>query len=111
MSGAESLRWRPLPVPLPGDGELRAFELEGEALLVCRVGEEAFVLRNACSHVATPLAGGVLHGHLLECPLHGGRIDVRDGSPAAPPIRRPVRVYPVRRRGEEIEVGLAAGPA
>ncbi len=99
-------RWLQIPIALPPEGEIRAFELGGEPLLLCRVEGRPHVLRDACSHGRTPLSGGRLHGHQLECPLHGGRIDVRDGSPARPPIRRPVRVYATRQVGAAIEVAL-----
>jgi hypothetical protein len=43
--------------------------------------------------------------------LHGGKVDVRDGSPAAPPIRRAVQTFPVRETGAQLEVGLPAASA
>jgi nitrite reductase/ring-hydroxylating ferredoxin subunit len=48
---------------------------------------------------------------VLECPLHGGKLDVRDGSPVAPPIRRPVATFPVRRTQDGLEVGLVSAHA
>ena len=35
------------------------------------------------------LDAAALAGCILECPVHGGRLDVRDGSPQRHPIRRP----------------------
>jgi anthranilate 1,2-dioxygenase ferredoxin subunit len=43
---------------------------------------------------------------LLECPLHGGKLDVRDGSHVALPIRKPARTYPVRVVDGGIEIDL-----
>lgn len=85
--------------------------MRDQALLLCNVGGTPYVLRDECSHARTPLAGGRLCGFVLECPMHGGKIDVRDGSPAAPPVRRPVVTFPVRRDGERIELGLPAAGA
>lgn len=76
-------------------------------LLVCSVDGRPYAIDDRCSHGSTPLSGGRLCGHVLECPLHGGKIDVRDGSPAAPPVRRPVRTWPVRVAVDgAIEIGF-----
>jgi nitrite reductase/ring-hydroxylating ferredoxin subunit len=40
--------------------------------------------------------------------VHGGRLDVRDGSPQGHPIRRPATTYPVRKSGSQIEITLGA---
>jgi naphthalene 1,2-dioxygenase system ferredoxin subunit len=78
-------------------------------LLVCNVDDRPYVVDDRCSHARTPLSGGRLCGFVLECPLHGGKIDVRDGAPAAPPIRRPVRTWPARVTADGVlEVGLPA---
>ncbi|HEY8516906.1 MAG TPA: Rieske 2Fe-2S domain-containing protein [Candidatus Binatia bacterium] len=104
---ADELAWIAVPVALPEPGRTRGFTLDGEAFVLCNAQGTPFVLRDECSHAKTRLSGGRLCGFLLECPLHGGKIDVRDGSPAAPPVRRPVPTFPVRRSDGRIEVGLA----
>jgi nitrite reductase/ring-hydroxylating ferredoxin subunit len=95
-----------VPVALPPPGRTLAFRLRGEALVLCNVDGVPYVVRDECSHARTPLSGGRLCAFLLECPLHGGKIDVRDGRPAAPPIRKPVETFPTRWSGAQIEVGL-----
>ncbi len=100
------LDWVGIPVPLPEPGSTRSFELAGARLLLCNAEGQAYVLRDECPHVRTPLAGGTLRGFVLECPLHGGKLDVRDGSPVAPPIRRPAPRYPVRADAARLEVGM-----
>jgi nitrite reductase/ring-hydroxylating ferredoxin subunit len=100
-----------VPVTLPEPGRTAAFRIGERDLLLCNVGGEPFVVDDRCPHARTPLAGGRLRGFVLECPLHGGKIDVRDGSPAAPPVRRPVASWPARRNGERLEVALPASPA
>lgn len=92
---------------MPEPGRTVAFRLAGRDLLLCNVDGMPYVLDDRCSHARTALAGGRLCGFVLECPLHGGRIDVRDGSPAAPPVRRPVATLRARRVGERVEVALS----
>lgn len=97
---------------LPPDGRNAAFRLRERRLLVCNVAGTPYVVDDQCSHASTPLAGGRLCGFVLECPLHGGKLDVRDGSPTAPPIRRPVRAWPARLTREgAVEVGFPATAA
>ena len=83
-----------------------AFLLDGRAILLCRVGGALYALRDECPHARVPLADGALRGTVLECPLHGGKLDVRDGRPVSPPIRRPAMIHPVREHGGVIEIGL-----
>ena len=52
------------------------------------------------------LSDGRLEGSVLQCPLHGGKLDVRSGEPTRPPIRRPVRTFAVRRDGEQLQVEI-----
>jgi naphthalene 1,2-dioxygenase system ferredoxin subunit len=105
LSEAE-LTWLAIPVAMPAPGRTQAFRVRGQALLLCNVDGTPYVLRDECSHARTQLAGGRLCGFVLECPLHGGKLDVRDGSPVAPPIRRSVASFPVRRDGDRLELGL-----
>ena len=90
-------------------GELRPIEAAGRKLLLCRVGDDVYALENRCPHVAIQLDQGRLDGPLLECPLHGGKLDVRDGSPQGHPIRKPATTFPVRpvEGGLEITLGEA----
>jgi nitrite reductase/ring-hydroxylating ferredoxin subunit len=90
-----------------GPGEMRALEVDGRSLLVCNAEGGYHVLENRCPHGGVALHEGRLRGCVLECPFHGGRLDVRDGNPQSPPIRRPAARFPVRavKRGIEILLG------
>lgn len=89
-------------------GGLRAVEVQGCKVLLCRVAEEIYAIENVCPHTNAPLTDGRLFGHELVCPFHGGRLDVRDGRPVEPPIRRAAGTFAVRRveAGVEIEIPL-----
>lgn len=102
----ESARWVEIPISLPPDGENKRFLIGDFELLLCNVGGQAFVIEDRCPHVRTSLEGGLLHGSVIECPMHGGRMNVRDGSPVAMPIRKPGVCFPVRADGGNWKVGL-----
>jgi nitrite reductase/ring-hydroxylating ferredoxin subunit len=42
--------------------------------------------------------------------VHGGKLDVRDGSPQRHPIRRSATTYRVREQAGRIEIELSAQP-
>jgi naphthalene 1,2-dioxygenase system ferredoxin subunit len=102
----DDVAWHAVPVALPEPGRLAPFELWGRKLLLCNAEGAPYVVENRCSHALVALEDGTLRGTVLECPVHGGRIDVRSGQPVAPPIRKPVRSFPVRHAGGRLEVGL-----
>jgi nitrite reductase/ring-hydroxylating ferredoxin subunit len=87
-------------------GGLVAVEADGRRLLVCATHEGVFALENRCPHAAVPLDRGRLAGFELECPLHGGRLDVRDGSPRGHPIRRAATTFPVATVDGGIEIEI-----
>ena len=88
-------------------GCVRAVEAEGRRLLLCNAFGRFYALENRCPHLGIPLDGGRLEGFTLECPLHGGRLDVRDGTPQALPIRRRAVTFAVR----EVQGGIEIDPS
>jgi 3-phenylpropionate/trans-cinnamate dioxygenase ferredoxin component len=95
-----------IPVREIARGRSRRCVIDGHAVLVCNVGGDFYALADTCTHDRGPLGEGRLRGHLIECPRHGSRFDVRDGDPKTPPAMRPVATYPVRIRDDAIEVLL-----
>ena len=87
-------------------GRSRRCVIDGQAVLVCNVGGELYALADTCTHDRGPLGEGRLRGHLIECPRHGSRFDIRDGAAKTPPAMRPVTTYPVRVRDGAVEVQL-----
>ena len=89
-------------------GQTRAVSAHGLELLVCHAEGRFYAIENRCPHAMVRLDAAVLSGCILECPVHGGRIDVRDGSPQRHPVRRPATTYPVREQDGRIEIELRA---
>ena len=59
-----------------------------------------------CTHGGADLCDGYFDGHVIECPLHQGAFDVRDGRPVAAPATRPMRVFETRVRDGMVQVRL-----
>lgn len=60
-------------------GTMRGVIVDGAAVLLVRVGEELFAVRNACGESPLPLDYSTLDGTELRCSWHGCRYDVRTG--------------------------------
>jgi nitrite reductase/ring-hydroxylating ferredoxin subunit len=86
-----------------GSGELLASMVGDEEVVLCRVGNEVFVLHNWCTHADARLSEGSLEGYELRCPLHEARFDVRSGQALCAPADTDVRAFPVRVVGSEIQ--------
>ena len=98
--------WIEIPIPLPPEGGTETFAVGDLELLLCNSGGTPYVVKDECPHVQTSLKGAQIQGTIIECPLHGGQMDLRDGSPVAMPIRRPGTCYAVRADGDGWQVEL-----
>ena len=68
--------------------------------------DTVFVSDGLCTHENVHLADGLLQGHLIECPKHNGRFDIRDGAPKRAPVCVALKTYPVRVVSGWIEIEL-----
>ncbi|HEU4875805.1 MAG TPA: Rieske 2Fe-2S domain-containing protein, partial [Pyrinomonadaceae bacterium] len=72
-------------VPVLSDAELREGEMKradagGVPVLLVRCEGDVCALAHTCSHLGGPLSEGKLEGDVVQCPWHGSRFNVRDGS-------------------------------
>jgi 3-phenylpropionate/trans-cinnamate dioxygenase ferredoxin subunit len=81
-------------------------EVGGKRLALCNTGEGIYAIDDVCTHDGGPLDQGQLDGKEIECPRHGARFDVTNGRALCLPAVRPVRTYPVRIEGGEVEIDL-----
>jgi len=89
-------------------GTLETFDAAGQSIVVARVGDGFCAVAAKCPHMGGPMGKGRLEEDAIVCPRHGSRFDIRDGVPTTPPAMRPVTTYPVRVRGDAVEVQLPA---
>ena len=70
-------------------------ELPGQPpLAVWRVGDTPYVTDDTCTHGQASLTrDGMLDDFVIECGLHQGAFDIRDGSIDSAPCTVPLRVY------------------
>ena len=65
-----------------------------------------FATDGICSHEKVHLSGGLLMGHLIECPKHNGRFDIRTGAAVRAPACDALRTYPVKVEGGRVMVDV-----
>ena len=85
-------------------GERLVVEIGYHIIAVFNVDGHYYAIRDVCTHDDGPLAEGYIDGCEIECPRHGARFDLRDGSVTAPPAMIPIPVYPVRVQDGEVQV-------
>jgi len=81
-----------------GEREIALYNIDGEI----------YATDNLCTHAFALLSQGWLDGEVIECPLHGGRFEVKTGKGLGPPINDDLKTYPVRVIGDDVQVRLDA---
>jgi len=87
-----------------GEGEMKAVEVDGAAILIARRGGSVYALADTCVHREGSLADGELVGDCVKCPLHGSTFQLTDGSVEQGPAAYPQPVLESRVRDGSIEV-------
>ena len=89
------------------DGGMIQVIVRGEPIGLYRTGDNVYAIHDICTHEEAYLTDGEFEPEdfEVECPLHGSRFDVRDGSVRILPATKPVVTYPVKREGDKILVG------
>ncbi len=90
---------------LPED-EVIGVDLDGKSLALYKVEGAVFATDNICTHGHARLCDGFLEGHEIECPLHQGKFDIRDGRALCAPLSEDIKTYPVKIEGNRVFVAL-----
>jgi nitrite reductase/ring-hydroxylating ferredoxin subunit len=80
-----------------GDLEVALYNIDGQL----------YATHNICTHAQALLSDGFLEGDVIECPLHGGRFEVKTGKGLGAPITCDLKTLPVRVEGDAIQVNVA----
>src|ERR1700687_4931629 len=87
-----------------GEGRPLVGHAGGEAVLLVRAGQEIFATGATCTHYGGPLGGGLVGGHIVRCPWHHARFDLRTGEGAGAPELNPIACWQVRRADGRVSV-------
>jgi nitrite reductase/ring-hydroxylating ferredoxin subunit len=70
------------------DGHMKAVRIKGNPVLLVRQGGEVFALSNRCPHAGCTFEGGILRDHIVMCPCHGWKFDIRNGQYTENPLTK-----------------------
>jgi nitrite reductase/ring-hydroxylating ferredoxin subunit len=85
-------------------GHMRWVTVHRERVLLVNVDGTFYALSDVCGHQRAPLSRGRLEGHVVECPLHFARFDIRTGQLLHGPVAENIAVYEVRVDGDMVYV-------
>lgn len=70
---------------LPLGGRKLVFAPGGETILLLNVEGEFYAMENSCPHAGASMASGSCESHVLTCPAHGLKFNVKNGQCTASP--------------------------
>ncbi|NLZ11223.1 MAG: non-heme iron oxygenase ferredoxin subunit [Alcaligenaceae bacterium] len=88
------------------DDDVVGVQAGGRDLAIYGVDGDVFATDNICSHGNARLCDGFLEDFEIECPLHQGRFDIRNGKAMCEPLTEDIRAYPVKIENGRVWVEL-----
>jgi len=85
-------------------GDVHVVDLGGIEVAVFNVAGQYFAIEDVCTHDGSEISTGCLYDHVIECPRHGARFDVRTGEVLEPPAYEPVQTFKVQIESGMIQV-------
>jgi len=76
----------------------------GKTIGVFFVDGKFFAIDSKCTHIGGPLCESRAEGGVATCPWHGSQFNISDGAVVHGPAGKPVKTYPVRVKGDDVEV-------
>ena len=61
------------------DGAKKKVVVQGQEILIAKVGDKYYAVDNRCPHLGGDLSQGKLEDTVITCPRHGSQFDLEDG--------------------------------
>ena len=91
------------------DEDVIGVTVGGEDIAIYRIDGEVYATHGLCTHESVKLCDGLIEGELIECPLHNACFEIKTGKAVNPPAEIDLKIYPVKRKGDTIYVGIHTG--
>ena len=109
-SSSEPMRWKKVASRAElAPGEVRRVFVAGIDIALCNLAGAIYAIDNICTHAYACLSDGYFEGEELECPLHGGRFNVKTGAACGGIVTEDLRRFAVRVDGDEVLVSVGDG--
>ncbi len=76
--------------------DVRRFDRGERTYAVYRVAGKVYATDGLCTHEQVHLCDGLVMEHVIECPMHNGRFDIRDGRALGAPACVNLKTYPAK---------------
>jgi 3-phenylpropionate/trans-cinnamate dioxygenase ferredoxin subunit len=86
------------------EGAMYAVDLNGNHILLAKIGGEVSAVSGTCTHEESDLGLGFVIEDRVVCPLHLSQFDLRTGQVMNPPATEPLKRFNVQIRGDAIFV-------
>ena len=90
---------------LPDPGKT-VVEVGDRVVALFHVSGTFWAIDDLCTHDGGPLAEGELHDHVITCPRHGAKFDIRTGRALSFPATQPTVVHQVKVEGEDVYIAV-----
>ncbi|MEZ6125258.1 MAG: iron-sulfur cluster assembly protein [Planctomycetaceae bacterium] len=74
-------------------GQRESVFVDDVPALVCRLGNDYFVIEDVCSHDGQPLTDGPITDGAIACPRHGAKFDLKTGAALCMPATKAIRTF------------------
>ncbi len=88
------------------EGGKAVVEVGDRLVAVFHVGTDFWAIDDRCTHDGGPLAEGLLEDHVISCPRHGARFDIRTGRALSMPATQDTSAHEVKVEGDEVWVRI-----
>jgi 3-phenylpropionate/trans-cinnamate dioxygenase ferredoxin subunit len=81
------------------------FDYQERTYAIYRTSDDKYYATDGlCTHEKVHLSGGLVLGHVIECPKHNGRFDFTTGQAKKAPACINIQTYPVQIKAGKILV-------
>ena len=78
------------------DEDLLRFDHDDKTYCIYNTPDGFFATNGYCTHEDEHLENGIVIDCVIECPLHQGRFDVRNGKALSAPVCVDLKTWPVK---------------
>ncbi|MEX8519683.1 MAG: MocE family 2Fe-2S type ferredoxin [Leptothrix sp. (in: b-proteobacteria)] len=89
------------------DEDVMRFDHAGQTYAIYRFEDKVYASAGLCTHEQIHLCDGLVMAHVIECPKHNGRFDIRDGRALGAPVCVNLKTYPAKVEGGRIYIQLS----